>query len=439
MKTIDWAKLAGLATSTLVIMGAAHAQPASTTTTTTEGTSTTTTTGSMTSPDMSTSTTGSTGTMQGGAMSGGSMSGGMMNGGMMMSQPMTVTGTVVRYYADRSGYVTAMDVATPDGVKMAHFSPGMAQRLYATYPVGSQITVQAVSMSMGKMTSTNVVGVGDTAPASPMPYTATDVQLLEAPAFINIGAPLSTVQGTLSGVVTNDMGEVLGLIVSNNGSRTLVRIPREFRATGDIFNTVGRSAPVIKGADIGAVGYQEATRYGALSAYSNRIIASTLTINGRSYGPGSIAPVRAGKGDTILGLNLFGTPMGVMDKDQTAASSMGFMTYTPGMTMGDMSSSTGMMGSSTSTDTTAASTDTTSTPATTGRHRHHRHHRGSSDTNATTGSSSTDTSGGSSTSSTAPATTPTDTTGGTTGGSTAGGGAAAGSGTTTGSGTTMTQ
>jgi hypothetical protein len=34
---------------------------------------------------------------------------------------------------DRSGYVTAMDVQTADGVQFVRFSPGMGSRLYTTY------------------------------------------------------------------------------------------------------------------------------------------------------------------------------------------------------------------------------------------------------------------------------------------------------------------
>jgi hypothetical protein len=52
------------------------------------------------------------------------------------SQPTLVTGTVLRYYVDRSGYVTAMDVQTAEGVQFVRFSPGMGTRLYNTYPVG---------------------------------------------------------------------------------------------------------------------------------------------------------------------------------------------------------------------------------------------------------------------------------------------------------------
>src|SRR5687767_1939249 len=50
----------------------------------------------------------------------------------MATEPTMVSGTVVRYYTDRSGYVTAADVQTANGIQMVHFSPGMGRRLYTT-------------------------------------------------------------------------------------------------------------------------------------------------------------------------------------------------------------------------------------------------------------------------------------------------------------------
>src|SRR4028118_1026068 len=81
---------------------------------------------------------------------------------MSMSQPTLVTGTVLRYYVDRAGYVTAMDVQTAEGVQFVRFSPGMGTRLYNTYPVGGTASVYV----MGSPTSRwDVVSVGATAPA----------------------------------------------------------------------------------------------------------------------------------------------------------------------------------------------------------------------------------------------------------------------------------
>jgi len=149
-----------------------------------------------------------TGTMSGDTSMSGSAS--------MSMQPTQVTGTVVRYYTDRAGYVTAMDVQTADGVRMVRFAPGMAQRLYGTYPVGGQITgyVQP-SMSMGR-TRYDLIGLGEQMPAAGMmqPYLVSDVELLRAEPFIQSGMRMVQFKGKLQSVITDDLGEVLGLVLS---------------------------------------------------------------------------------------------------------------------------------------------------------------------------------------------------------------------------------
>lgn len=139
---------------------------------------------------------------------------------MSMSQPTLVTGTVLRYYVDRSGYVTAMDVQTADGVQFVRFSPGMGQRLYTTYPVGGQASVYVQGTPYMGGNRWDVVSVGNTMPAPGtmmQPYTVTDAELLDTQPYIMAGAKMVTVRGRLKNLVVNDMGEVVGLVIKGDG------------------------------------------------------------------------------------------------------------------------------------------------------------------------------------------------------------------------------
>jgi len=290
---------------------------------------------------------------------------------------------VVRYYTDRSGYVTAMDVLGTDGMtRMVRFSPGMGQRLYTTYPVGSQASVYTTASGTADMMRMDVVGMGDAMPsAMAQPFMATDIQVLEAPAFITLGAKLSTVNGNLRRVITNETGDVLALVLDNaskdgtamsEGSEALVRVPREFRAVGTMVNTADMAAPLFPGSKVTVVGYEEAPRYGAVSRYGSRVIANTITLNNRSVGMGGIARIASSKrNDTILGLNILG---GVnTSKEEMMASGMGYSTYPPATASmsGDMGTTTTtdapMTGDTTGTGTVGGSTgDTTGTGGTGG-------------------------------------------------------------------------
>ena len=189
-------KLSVVALSGCTLALALGAMAQDTTATTSSSTTTTTTTG-----DMAGGTTG--------------MAKPDMAKPMMSMEPMQVTGTVERYYTDRAGYVTAMDVQTPDGTRMVRFGPGMAQRLYSTYPVGGQITgMVQPSMAMG-MSRYDLVAMGDQMPAGGMmkPYMASDIETLKSEPYIMAGQGLIQFHGKLQSVVTDDMGEVLALVL----------------------------------------------------------------------------------------------------------------------------------------------------------------------------------------------------------------------------------
>jgi len=371
--------IVALSSLTAVLACSAMAQD---TTSSTSSSTTTTTTGNM------------TGTMTDSTSMSGDMSGGMSTS--MSMQPMPVSGTVLRYYTDRSGYVTAMDVQTAEGVRMVRFSPGMAQRLYSTYPVGGQITgtVQP-SMAMG-MTRYDLVGMGDTAPAAGMmqPYTVSDVELLRADPFITAGSRMTQFRGKLQSVVTDDRGEILGLVLqdispagilggmsggmaggtmaSTTGSMdasgtmaggtmtgsmdasgtmaggtgmmggmmggqntVLVRVPRELRHnTGMQMAGSERVTPLFKGADVGVVGYNESPRYGVVSNYGGRVAASALVVNGRAVGAVGLPMMTTGSGSTLLPINIGGTT------EEQSARNMGYMTYSPDGGLGTSANTT---------------------------------------------------------------------------------------------------
>lgn len=154
----------------------------------------------------------------------------------MSSEPMQVSGQVLRYYTDASGYVTAMDVQTAEGVRMVRFGPTMGQRFYTTYPVGSTIGAPVGDRpptyvyAMGSplsgrsgMARYDVVSVGTTAPSRDlmiMPY-ALDADVLDSVPNIAIGAKMTTVRGRLRNIITNNRGEVVGIVLASQNFQNM--------------------------------------------------------------------------------------------------------------------------------------------------------------------------------------------------------------------------
>lgn len=235
--------------------------------------------------------------------------------------PTAVTGSVVRYYVDQGGYVSAMDIQTANGISMVRFSPGMGQRLYTTYPVGGQATVYVVGSAD---TAWDVVGVGPTAPASIMvpPYIS-DIDLLDSTPYIMPGTKMTTKSGRLSRLIVNKAGEVVGMVLSDN---TLVRTPRESRniAPGD--NGSERVSGLFKGAKVEVTGFEEAPRYGVLSAFSSRFAANTIVVNARAVGSIGIPQMSRQQTKALINWNLGGA-----DKtpEEMKAMNYGYSTYVP--------------------------------------------------------------------------------------------------------------
>lgn len=298
-----------------------------------------------TTTTMSGSTTTTT-TTTGGDMG---MSGGMTSS--MSMQAMPVSGSVVRYYVDRSGYVTAMDLQTTDGVQFVRFSPSMGQRLYTAFPPGS---ANATVYVVGSPT-TRWDAVGLTAPAPgtmSSPYMVSDAQLLESEPYILPGAQMVTVTGQLQNLIVSNTGEVVGMVLDNN---TLVRVPREVRHHAPGHAGTERVSALFKGADISVTGYPEAPMYGVLSRYPQRIIGSAISVNGKNVGAIGVPMMNPRSNSSLLNVDIGGTQQ---TAEETRASGMGYTTYTPDTSM--------MMGAGTGT-TTGSMGNTASGTATTGQ------------------------------------------------------------------------
>lgn len=292
-----------------------------------------------------TGTTGTTGTM--GTMGTGT------DTTMMSSQPSLVTGRVVRYYVDRSGYVTAMDIETASGVQMVRFQPDIGQRLYTTYPVGGTASVYAVGSPYMGNTRWDVVSLGTTAPTSStmlMPYTASDIDLLEGEPFILAGQREVMIRGKLRNLVVKDSGEVIGLILDgvnsadltptvldtgltagamSDASRVLVRVPRELRHAGPGHTGTERVTPLFRGAEVEVVGFPEAPRFGALSSFANRVAARTIVVNRRDVGSLGF-PMMAARRNSLFNWDIGGN---TMTAEEANAAQWGYTTYSPTGTM----------------------------------------------------------------------------------------------------------
>lgn len=257
--------------------------------------------------------------------------------------PMPVSGTVLRYYVNRAGFVTAMDVQTAEGIRMVRFAPSMAQNLTSMYPVGSTASVYVSSSMSGGMTRYDLVGMGAEMPAPTAmmsPMMVSDIDLLKAEPFTTIGAQQTRYTGNLSGYVADPMnGEILAIILDN---KTLVRVPRENRLVQASMAPEG-IVPMMKGADVVVYGVPEAPRFGSVSPYETRVIATGIAVNGRALGPLGFGRMKMTKNSTLLGFNI---PVGgTLSTEETAAMGMGYSTYmAPGtMAPNGMDGATGAM------------------------------------------------------------------------------------------------
>jgi len=304
---------------------------------------------------------------------------------MMSAAPTQVSGTVLRYYTDAAGYVTAMDVQTANGVQMVTFAPGMGQRIYQAYPVGGTANVW-VSGSNGGW---NVVGMGTETPSYWMtPYTVRAQDLLDSWPYTTIGAKEVTVEGSLRNLITNDAGEVVGLVIDGarpdyehglmsastmggttganptspsamggmGGGHLLIQVPREMRHIAPGHAGSDRVTPLFRNSRVWVTGWPEAARYGVLSPYVDRIAATAIVVNGRSVGPlGFPLMSREQTRSLFNNVDIMRTNM---SKEEATAATMGYSVYDP---TGSMTGTGAMGGTGTSTGTTST-TGTGTTP-----------------------------------------------------------------------------
>jgi len=392
--------LSGVAASALAWAPlAAYAQDATTDTTTTDGTTTTDaagggagaggtdaggagaggttdTTGGTGAAGGTTDTTGGTGGMgtggtgagAGGTTMGGTGGMGGTMGGGMTSEPTLISGTVVRYYVDRTGYVTAMDVQTANGIQMVTFPANRATTIYNLHPVGGNIDAWVVPGAAGTGQWTAVGTGADRPQVWWHTFAVSDIDWLEAEPYFEAGATETFVSGDLEGVVVNDSGDVLALVLDTGNGRAMVRVPPQVRHVAPGHEGDERVAALFRGAEVTAVGTLEAPRRGGLLGTYNQVFAAnTLTVNGRSVGAIGIPRIRLASQNTLLDWNVGGPD--VITEEERRAATMGYRTYIP-LTTGPVGVGTTTDMGTTGTGTTGAGmapTSTTTTETQTGR------------------------------------------------------------------------
>ncbi len=245
---------------------------------------------------------------------------GDMSASSMSMTPSPVSGTVTRYYTDRAGFVSAMDVQAADGVKRVHFSPSMAGRLLATAPVGSQIAATVTSSGMNY----DLAGVGAAMPTPAtmmMPSGASDLSYLRSQPYIQIGTKSKQIEGKLTGAVADpDSGQILAIILDKT---TFVRVPMNNRVPQASTAPEG-VAPLLKGALVVVDGYEESPRYGTVSPYAKRVVATGVSVNGHTLGAFGF-----GKVDTDPTSTLFKFNLNFFGGESATEIGTGKMAYTP--------------------------------------------------------------------------------------------------------------
>lgn len=255
------------------------------------------------------------------------------NSTMQSAEPMLVTGTVGNYYADRSGFVTAMSVRTGTGTEYVRFSPSKAQTLYQNFPAGSAINVWVTPGTMGKMKYWDARGLGADRPAVWMPVNmTTDSEWLNSTPYVGGGGSSAwsgNVTGNLKGVILDDRGDVVGLIVNTSDGTALVRVPAELRQNARGYIGTDRVAPLIQGSRIRVTGTPEAPRLGTLSSFPWRVAADTIMVNGKSAGAIGIQMLPAAQRDSLINFSIGGDSTDNDMMDAKAAARMGYMVFKP--------------------------------------------------------------------------------------------------------------
>jgi hypothetical protein len=281
------------------------------------------------------------------------------------AEPTLLSGTVLRYYTDKTGYVTAADIQTADGVKMVHFPANRASYLYDNAPVGGAINVW-VAPSASDANYWNVVGYGADRPTVWWNTVAvSDVDWLQAEPYINAGAQETFVSGDLKGVVTGNNSEILALVIKNDNGWSLVRVPPQMRQIAPGHNGTERITPLMRNATVEVVGVPEAPRVGGLSNLNSTIAADTIRINGDTVGAIGLPAIKLRNSDSLFGFDIGGSINNDMSQEEVRAFNRGYHRYRPiTTTVTTTTESTTMPSSNTTMDNSMASNTTTTTTTT---------------------------------------------------------------------------
>ena len=195
------------------------------------------------------------------------------------NQPLQISGTIQRYYINRAGLVSAMDVQTLGAMERVHFEPTLAAGLTASYPVFSEINAWVLTRTEdqpvpGVEKSWNLLGMGEEEPEyDPRKASvSTDIELLDAePAA---AAPGAEAKGILTDVVRNDAGDVVGLVLDNV---VIVRVSPALRAG----KGAADATTISLGNAVSVVGSKQLPADGQISIYNQRLSATEVSVNGR--------------------------------------------------------------------------------------------------------------------------------------------------------------
>lgn len=205
----------------------------------------------------------------------------MMKDHMGEANPVQISGTVEKYYTDRSGLVTALDLSNTAGnVQKVRFAPSWARRLLDNNPVGSTLDAWVVAGHDDGMDVSDLVSIGIDRPDRFLTDDFhTGTERLNSRAWVWRDAAYESVTGGLRKIIVSEKGEVLALVLDDG---TLVRVPRTVKNQEQGAHGSAGVAELFRGAEVTAWGPQVWGARGDVSIYGQRIASDGLSINGKT-------------------------------------------------------------------------------------------------------------------------------------------------------------
>jgi hypothetical protein len=241
-------------------------------------------------------------------------------------QPLQVSGAIQRYYVNRAGLVCAMDIETLGAIERIYFDTAQATQITTAHPENSQVTAWVLPRTdaepaPGVAVSWDLVGTGEGEPVfnvrrSTFPG---DIEILETGEAPTATAD-STTRGLLTDVVTNPAGDVVALVI---GNKTLVRVPRSLRASG---NPTANATSLALGMPVSITGATQALNTGEISMYPERMLAGTVSVGGQ---PATALKYSAKATRGIRAVAREDADEEAGDKELAAAQSEGLDVYVP--------------------------------------------------------------------------------------------------------------